>query len=414
MKRAAEKSILTPATLYFLVTLITFLNYFIKPDMRLFPQRAWLPDSDILKILAVATFAGFFGIIFGRLITRNGKPEYTNFELEIQGKTIDRFGGLLFAISCFGYLIWILSDLRGWFSYQTSGHLRTIPGVTTVTQLMSVAIVCLFTARLTGFKRSSQKWKIYFGIFITLIRSQVNHERLALLEILLPLFVVWLLQNKHKIRLNTLLIYTAFAICFFLFFSINEFFRSWQYYRLKIDINFFSFAFHRLLDYYSTALNNGVIYINYHAEISRVPIIGLDFVWNFPLFGHILLEHFQGNSSSLPWSRILRIVSGTDEFNNLHVYPSLYADFGLFGMVVTLFLIAFCYSTSYYKIVSGEYSYIVGYSILTVGVIELPREFWFGSGRAFPIIFALIAMHVFLYKSNKGFKHEIALLEGPK
>lgn len=382
--------------------------------MRLYPQRVWLPDIDTFKILLLATFVGFLGIIFGRSIPRYGKNECTNFEREIHAKILHRFGSLLFVVSCLGYSIWILSDLEGWFTYQTSGHLKTIPGVTTVTQLMSVAVVCLYTARIVGFKCTSQKWKIYFGLFITLIRAQVNHERLAIIEILLPLFVVWVLTNKHKIKLNSLMIYTLLAICFYLFFSINEFFRSWQYYRLKIDINFFSFTFHRLLDYYSTSLNNGVIYINYHAEISRVPIIGLDFVWNFPLFGPILFEHFQGNDPSLSWSRILRIVSGTDEFNNLHVYPSLYADFGVFGMVLTIFILSVCYSSAYYKIVNGDYRYIVGYSILTIGIIELPREFWFGSGRAFPIIIALIALQVYLYKSIKELNKKTNLLENPK
>lgn len=414
MKIVAEKSILNPIAVYFLITLLTFSNYLIRPDMRVFPQRTWLPNSDFLEILLIATSAGFFGIISGRLINRNRKFIFTDFELEAQAKTLDKFGSLFFLISCIGYLVWILSDLRGWFTYQTSGHLRTIPGVTTLTQLMTMAIVCLFTARLIGFKRTNQKWKIFFGIFITLIRSQVNHERLALLEILLPLFVVWLVHNRHKIKVNSLFIYSAFAICFYLFFSVNEYFRSWQYYRIKTDINFFSFTFHRLLDYYSTSLNNGSIYINYHAEISRVPIIGLDFVWNFPLFGPILLEHFNGNSSSLSWSRILRIVSGTDEFNNLHVYPSLYADFGPFGMVSVLFIVALCYSTAYYKMINGDYRYLVGYSILTVGVIELPREFWFGSGRAFPIIVALVTLHIFLYKSKKVLQYENSILEGPK
>ena len=141
MKRNTEKSILNPAIIYFLVSVITFSNYIIKPDMRLFPQRAWLPDIKVLEILVVATLAGFLGIVFGKYTALNRKSDFTKLEQEIQAKTIDRFGSLFFYISCFGYLIWILSDLNGWFNYQTTGHLRTIPGVTTLTQLMSVAIV---------------------------------------------------------------------------------------------------------------------------------------------------------------------------------------------------------------------------------------------------------------------------------
>lgn len=400
MKQKTKTGMFNPIIIFFLVSAMSLTNYIFPPDMRFFPQRIWYPAEDSLQILIIATCAGYLGIAFGRILTLNPRVKLNVSQASANAKIIHRFGNLLFYISCIGYLIWILFDFQGWVNYQATGHLKTIAGVTTTTQFLCVSVVCLFTARLLGCVDTTQKKKILFGIILTLIRSQQNHERLALLELLLPLLIVRLMWTDYKFRVRPMLTYSGFAIGLYLFFSANEYFRSWQFYRLKIEINFFIFTFHRLLDYYATSLNNGVIYINNRTEISNLPIASLDFVWNFPVLGPFLLEKLQVNESNLSWSQVLKIVAGTDEFNNLHSYLALYSDFGIVGMFLVLFLITLIFSILYYKIVGGEFSYVVSYAIATVGIIELPRFFWFGSGRAFPIIISLMILQFLLRKSR--------------
>lgn len=392
MKSLQSGNMISPISVYALITTVTFSNFLIKPDMRIFPQKVWLLDRNALMILVIATLAGFLGIVFGHMRFLMQADVLILGNQEKQAKILDYFGTKLFFISCLGYVIWFIFDMDGWLNYNSAGHLKTIAGVTTVVQLMSLALVCLFTANLLGCKTSTQKMKITCGVILTLFRSQINNERLALIEVLLPLFLVWFFFNRHKIRIPSIVIYSSFIFCFYLFFSISEYFRSWQYYRYKIDINFFSFTLHRLLDYYSTSLNNGTIYLNYHIEISKLPLVGLEFLWNFPIIGSIIWDHIGENTVNMSWSQVLRSVAGTDEFNNLHVFLSLCGDFGMFGMFILLFTIGNLYSKAFYRAMRGEPLSIVVYSILTIGVIELPRHFWFGSGRAFPIIVALIVL----------------------
>jgi len=231
---------------------------------------------------------------------------------------------------------------------------------------------------------------IPLGLLLTIIRSFVNHERLALLECIVPLIVVFFLTQHKEYKFRFYRFYMGSLSGIYLLFSTSEYFRSWQYYRNTIDESFFVFSFFRLINYYATSLNNGVVYLDLREQLSSLPIYSANFIWNFPILGPYILDILEKVQTNLTWSQVLKSTRGTDEFNNINPYFLLVAELGLFGAYLVFTLLGYVVSRVYQTICSQRSYTIPIYACLVIGILEFPRIFWFGSGRALPTILASI------------------------
>ena len=385
-----------------IANLVVMISSQVRPDAALLHQRFWYVESDKIQVIIFGVAGSYFGIFCSRLRKRNIQklePQVSNKILHLR---IERYGYLLFYLSIISYLIWILFDFRGWLGRGESAHLRTLPGLTTMTQLMPLSISCLCFVYRMNKKDPKLIVFITVGIVISVYRSFVNQERLTVIEAILSVCLVLMLTSTRKIGISFRKLYIVLLLCTYSIFSIGEYFRSWEIYRYRLNQNFFQFSFERLVGYYTTSINNGAIYYDYHYEITNIPIYTFNFIWNFPILGEYFTAIFENGSSNLTVKELLLSSMDTDEFNNISPYLQIPAEVSIWGSFFIFGLVLFLISVIYNNIRSNSSWQIPLYSVLVVGLLEFPRIFWFGSGRAFPMIAMVLGMYISLSKLDRN------------
>ncbi len=373
----------------------------IKPSPTLLPQRFWYVQSNDIWVVLLGIAGTYFGLFLSYMLSKK-KTSTAGASVDgLLSEKVLRNGRLLYALAILGYLLWIVTDFNGWRGRGNSAHLDTIPGVTTLTQLMPLSLACLTFSYRLGIKNRKDLILILIGITISVYRTQVNRERLTLIEVLSSIGVVILLTSKRKVKISFRKIYLTGLVGVYLLFSVGEYFRSWVFYKDRINESFFQFTFDRLLSYYSTAINNGAVYLVHHSEITSIPLYTLHWLWNFPFFGNFFELLFNKNDTYLSLKGMLFASMNTDEFNNISPYLQIPAEVTYLGSFMVFTFILFMISRLYREIQSNTSWQIPLYSVLVVGLLEFPRVFWFGNGRSFPMILMAIVMHRQLVKLQR-------------
>lgn len=342
-------------------------------------------------------FIGVAGTYFGLFLSHiKGKRKnyLVNASVEESVKIkLLRNGKILYILSILGYFFWIIFDFNGWRGQGNSAHLITIPGLTTLTQLMPLSLSCLTFSYRVYNKNRRVMIMILAGIAISIYRSQINHERLTLIEVLISVGIVILLTSNRELKISFRSLYVTGTMCLYSLFSVGEYFRSWQFYKYRVNQNFFQFSFDRLLSYYSTAINNGAIYLEHRSEITSIPLYTLNWLWNFPFLGNFFESLLRKRDTYSTIRQMLISSMSTDEFNNISPYLQIPAEITYLGSFIIFAFLMFMISRLYLEIGSSTSWQIPLYSVLVVGLLELPRVFWFGSGRSFPMILAVTILH---------------------
>ena len=113
---------------------------------------------------------------------------------------------------------------------------------------------------------------------LTVLRNVVWGERIAMIETLVPLAIVFL--RKPRRPLLTALAPVFAVVGLFLFFAVFEYFRSWSaYYKFQYD-SYWIFVLSRLSGYYITALDNGAAMI--HGSNNFAALNTAEWFWRFP------------------------------------------------------------------------------------------------------------------------------------
>ncbi|WP_028784007.1 hypothetical protein [Thalassobacillus devorans] len=323
----------------------------------------------------------------------------------------------LTAILClFGYLVWygelilqpnlILNIFLG--ETGTDGlrnQISTIPGITTLSQLGVVYAICYVNYVIMYQKKLiDKKFSIYLFIIIiiTIFRVFIWSERLALIELAIPLTIGLIIYIRDKkpsfLFLNKVVPILPFLGIglLFLLFGITEYFRSWNYYSSVTSENIVSFTTERILNYYSTALNNGVGAMNNLQWPSGEMRYILNWLYQMPLIGEYLSETVVTSTNS-DYKTYLRTYGDT-EFNN----PS-----GLFMIMFNLGIIKGYIYTIFYAIISGVLykSFVkqngIGvflYPVLFISYLEILRTLYLSSSSTFPILLFSVFAYFFSYK----------------
>jgi len=336
--------------------------------------------------------------------------KYTNSE-SIEKNQIGKFyskeqlnslSNVLFYLTIAGYGFWIISTLtRGvdlfaitrLFEFNNNAiplikkSLYRLPGVTTLTQF-GIPLMALLAIK----KELNLNWKakFYVILMLTLVRATLNAERIALIEVMLPFFVTSLLFIK-RIQIKKLL----FGFIGFIFlFAVFEYSRSWiNFYSEYSGLSFQNFIGFRLLAYYATAINNGFLLIEYAGTGPQAPFYLLNFVYTFPVIGKLLRPELSIGYNPYDGLGSFLRQYGNPEFNNPNGFMSIILDLG-YPLSLLLMLLFGAYGTIVYqKACRGNLAAITLFSSFFIGMLELPRYFYFTSGRAFPIIIAAIFIH---------------------
>jgi hypothetical protein len=283
-------------------------------------------------------------------------------------------------------------------------YLRPVAGVTTLTQFGPLAVAGLMLLRRLdpGFPSAR-----YIATLIVLgaFRSVLYAERLALLELLVPLAVIALAFPRTDALRRTRARKAALAIAplwlpvaLLLVFGAFEYVRSWSSYYADANpgSSYPAFVVDRLGAYYATASNNSALLIEHDPRPSRVPYGTAEWLWNLPLLERAVpYERFAGVDFPGAYeSLLLRL--GNPEFNN----PGgiLFPVFDLGPLPGLLFWIALgvVLTLAYRRFIALEASGLVIFPVLFIGCLEVGRLLHWTLGRAFPALAGAIVLGLWL------------------
>jgi oligosaccharide repeat unit polymerase len=352
-------------------------------------------------------FGAAAGLRMGALPLRraaafNGEPDERFLDLVARGLR----GALLLSIAA--YLIWFGSGVARAGGLTAFVHdwttnpenlksviLKTIPGVTTLTQL-SVAAVPLAIA--FGVHRRRGMPPLIATIFaLALFRSFLFSERLALLELVIP--VAYLALGRRVVLVpRAVLIAVASGLAVLVLFTATEARRSVVY------THQFSVAHQtaRFFGYYLTSENNALVVAGHYRAATPFAYTGAMF-WQFPVVDRLHVDHAPligttslryedvfGRDPKTFWPEVFSDNGLSYEYNVFTTPGFLAADLGWAGLGVVLLLGV--YSGRLYKRARAHPFHRALYAVWLVGLLEFMRIMYFFDTRALPayIIFVLL------------------------
>lgn len=307
-----------------------------------------------------------------------------------------------FAATCVGYLALLLAawsrgvrpaDIVARFTGSGSADLlksqfAPITGVTSLTQ-MGIGFVIVTALLLLADPRRADGLRLALVLCLALGRAFVASERLAILELLLPLVAVGAMavawRMRGFLRIAPLLLLPIVIAMF----AVFEYGRSWAFYQTQQDGSFIPFAVERLAGYYATAFNNGELVI---AQGDKgVPFLSVEGIWEAPGVAQMgLYERLNGSEpTELGW---LLERYANPEFNNPCGLCLPIHDFGPWGAAIFFAIAGVLVTLAYVAFLNGHLVGLLVYPALFTGLWELPRYLYWTQGRLLPVLVLLLVV----------------------
>ncbi|MCC8396814.1 oligosaccharide repeat unit polymerase [Paraburkholderia sp. MMS20-SJTR3] len=333
-------------------------------------------------------FAGGLFLVVVMVVSSIGRastPVVPRTPVEIPVRVLD----FVFFLAILGYAIMmgqvlshpamILSFFRGTTTvYELLEIKGRIAGLSTLTEA-TMAYVPLYFYVFKQVQRGFNRYKLYLIVLglLTLLRSFVFAERLAVIEVALPAVLMYV-RFRGRSRRSKLLTFGPFAAIgpMLGLFIVNEYHRSWETYYINIYDNIFDFAIERLALYYSTALNNGSGMLTMLGWGSGSPMYTFDWLIHFPVIGEFIKPLLD---SSADFESFLNN-HADPEFNNPSGIFVHFYEWGWFALFIAVF-IGWSFNRSYTGWRSGDGFWCCAHSALYVCLLEILRIPNLFSGR---------------------------------
>jgi hypothetical protein len=358
-----------------------------------------------LAFICAAVFAGGFGHSSAVSVTLTAGVV----------RRLHHLALVMFALALFGYVAWFgLSFMRGAtladfmkvlsFEDGAVGGLKDISppvaGITTFTQIGVVAAAIMMFLR----RSNSGTYSKYLAVLVclALFRSFFYGERLALIEVVLPLiiitFVVDVPVGRRKrwlpgyVRLPKALAPVLMLPALWALFALFEYSRSWLYYREVVNTSFIEYVSTRLLGYYTTTVNNGALYHQILSSQHHDPYFSFAFLWDAPGIGWLLgSPEIMGSNPRTWWSSTLANLANP-EFNNEGTFLITDADLGTPLSMAYWVVLGLAIGYTYNRARSGDLRFLIAYSVLFIGLLEISRINYWTQGRFIPIFIGIIVV----------------------
>lgn len=319
-----------------------------------------------------------------------------------QLRYLNRTYTILFWLAIFGYAAWTiagglggvsLNNLRAVFDRQLGAisdlksAARPIAGLTTLTQL--APLCCAVGALLLRMGQGRRGF--WLLVALAAARTLLYAERLAILEVVVPIVVIYILtpgvdpksthrtfkRKRHAPAVALPLIWALFAA--------SEYTRSWVFYQYTTHQTFPEWVTYRLLGYYSTAYNNSALFALNREGHDLPPYFTIDAFWNAPGISKL----FTPPDVPLWWGTVLQ-QNGNPEYNSVGSFLTSYAELGIIGMLIFWILAGLAVGHIFKRSVEGRLAALLLYSVLYIGILELPRYIYWAQGRFTPGVIALL------------------------
>ncbi len=241
-------------------------------------------------------------------------------------------------------------------------------------------------------------WPIALVIFMATMRALLFSERMAVIELVLPVLVISLRarvlgRSFSAIHTTGLRLAPLIGVVgLVLFFAGFEYFRSWRYYRDDFD-SYPTFVLWRLGGYYTTAHNNGAMALEKQSPYP-IPYTTLRQFWGFPGMSSTPLDYkkLTGFDPVVRQDEMLE-ESGNIELNSDGGLFQPAMDYGLGGLVLFWFGCGFVSGRMYRQFLVGTLAGICIYPLILLAILETPRLLYLCYTRTVPglaVLFVVI------------------------
>ncbi len=399
---------LDPSLLFAIVIGGTMLAAFVQSDaaFRLYGTPKYIDFNHLLL-----AFGAVLVFVVGRwLATETGRvPQSTPRSADM----VVRFWfWIATSLALFGYIVWFGLGVKNGFSPGTlwvflttddaqlaetmyAGMFATWKGVTTCTQFGVAAVPLGLWLVFRG-----HRWLLWpLGLLIGLatIRGLIFSERLALIELAVPGFVVAIRFALLGRRLSQ---FRSFAVQLFpllglaalvLMFGGFEYFRSWRYYVHDFD-SYAEFTLWRISGYYTTAHNNGALALETQPAYP-IPYATLRQFWSIPGLAETPLGYARLTGID-PATRHIGMLEqfATPELNNEGGLFQPALDFGLAGFLAFWFACGFVAGRLYRAYLVGTVAGLTIYPLVFLAILETPRILYLCYPRSLPAVVTLLVV----------------------
>ena len=314
----------------------------------------------------------------------------------------------LFRVTLAGYAVWLLaavarglrpaavldaltSGVAG--AAAVEGYFATVPGVTTLTQVgiayvVTGALLVLHDRDRTAARRTGVL------LLLALARAHLLTERLALLELAVPLLVVLgaaaLGSARRAIRVTARAAPVVLVPALVVVFALFEASRSFVFLGAGRQQTVLEFGADRLAGYYATSYNNGHLLLHDRRLRDALPYGSLEAFWTAPLVEPSgLYEALNGYSFPSAFAERLE-QAGSAEFNSPGGLALPFVDFGLVGGLLLLAALGVLAGLAAERFAAGDLVGVLVYPPVVTGLLELPRYLYWTQGRFVVPLVALL------------------------
>jgi hypothetical protein len=240
-------------------------------------------------------------------------------------------------------------------------------------------------------------------LVLALLRAFLLSERLAILELLVPLLAIGALRAsvharravRRRIRIAPAVLLPALVAVFGLF----EYARSWQFYSAHGGTSFWDFALVRFAGYYATAYNNAAIVEAHGTFPGRLPYWVVELLWTAPGASQLdLYRRLSGGDAGRAFQEAIAQY-GNPEFNNPGGLGVPFVDLGPAGGLVFLLGLGVLSGWCWTSLRAGRPAGMLLYPVLLTGLFELPRYLYLPQGRVLP---ALVVLSLLAARLHRG------------
>lgn len=394
---------LRPAPLVLLVIVPLYLS-FMAFDYEAVVPRRYIPGANYMWGL-VLLVALALGAALGAGLSNPSGPQTTVRQLP---RIPFWFTAPLLVFTLIAYVVWfgpvaaepsLLFEVFSGDRDNVRDVIQTMPGVTTLTQCGPAFVVLVTIKRFTP--AGADLWEragVWLVLGLAVLRAFLWSERLAVLEILVPLAVTtaafYRFRSVRMARLAMVLPIVA-PVFLFLAFAGTEYFRSWRFYQDYYD-SIWEFTYERLMTYYAVASNSGIGLLeesrNWPQYTGRFVF---EWAYTMPKLGHILIDAF--GDARIDFSQFLSGY-GDKEFNNPSgLFPIVY-DVGYLGSALYFLAVGAAIGVARQFYARRQAFGLMFYPFCVLFILELLRFNYLAQSRFIPVAGSLMVALVLLYE----------------
>jgi hypothetical protein len=369
--------------------------------------RSLTPDILLMLLAGGLTVALAAAAVLAAAPRRPPGPRWPDLD-DRQAALLSRWNSALLGLTVLGYVAYVRSALGAGVTLADvtavfgSGGLYTgtlkdaVPPVAGVTTLTQFGIATGVLSAVLLLRTGSRRYVVAMAAVVLLAvpRALLLTERLAILEVVVPIVVVLtagVAGSRRGGRLVAVVPLAAVPVVAALFASF-EYSRSWVWFREHTDWTFLEFSVLRLAGYYVTALNNGALQILHNDHPARWPYETVSGLWTAPgIEQSQMYPRLSGRSQEERYLEILQ-THGWEEFNNSSGLAAPFVDYGVVGGLVFMAVVGVVLGLLHRSFRDGRPSGVLLYPVLFLGIIELPRLLAWPAGRLLPSLAVLVVL----------------------